>query len=218
MLRLSDSVVSRVPVVDCGERLVPLAGLHRRLPVDDSIENIRCVGRIPLFEARAGVAARLVAAAERLAPGMCLLVKESLRPMSLQASAFERRVSRLVKENPALTREAAIALASEYVAPPWVAGHPTGGAVDLTLCHADGREADMGCAYDADETASEGLCFSHSERLAGMAKENRHILFSALNAQGFVNYPFEWWHWSYGDRYWAASGAQAHALYDAICP
>jgi D-alanyl-D-alanine dipeptidase len=20
---------------------------------------------------------------------------------------------------------------------------------------------------------------------------------------GFVNYPPEWWHWSYGDKYWA---------------
>jgi zinc D-Ala-D-Ala dipeptidase len=25
-----------------------------------------------------------------------------------------------------------------------------------------------------------------------------------------VNYPTEWWHWSYGDRYWAyQSGARA---------
>jgi hypothetical protein len=24
-----------------------------------------------------------------------------------------------------------------------------------------------------------------------------------MQAHGFVNYPTEWWHFSYGDRYWA---------------
>jgi hypothetical protein len=33
---------------------------------------------------------------------------------------------------------------------------------------------------------------------------------SAERLVGFVNYPTEWWHWSYGDRYWAlATGAPA---------
>jgi D-ala-D-ala dipeptidase len=26
---------------------------------------------------------------------------------------------------------------------------------------------------------------------------------------GFVNYGYEWWHYSYGDRYWAHAGANA---------
>ena len=34
-----------------------------------------------------------------------------------------------------------------------------------------------------------------------------------LSAAGLVNYPTEWWHWSYGDRYWAlATGADRRAL------
>jgi len=28
-----------------------------------------------------------------------------------------------------------------------------------------------------------------------------------------VNYPTEWWHWSYGDRYWAFVTGAPHALY-----
>jgi D-alanyl-D-alanine dipeptidase len=32
----------------------------------------------------------------------------------------------------------------------------------------------------------------------------------ALTGAGLVNYPTEWWHWSFGDRYWAyASGSAA---------
>jgi D-alanyl-D-alanine dipeptidase len=29
------------------------------------------------------------------------------------------------------------------------------------------------------------------------------VLGDALSGAGLVNYPTEWWHWSYGDRYWA---------------
>ena len=30
----------------------------------------------------------------------------------------------------------------------------------------------------------------------------------ALSTAGFVNYPTEYWHWSYGDRYWAFAKRQ----------
>jgi D-alanyl-D-alanine dipeptidase len=37
-----------------------------------------------------------------------------------------------------------------------------------------------------------------------------------LSAQGLVNYPTEWWHWSYGDRYWALVTGAPHAPYGPI--
>jgi D-alanyl-D-alanine dipeptidase len=40
-----------------------------------------------------------------------------------------------------------------------------------------------------------------------------------LTAVGMVNYPTEWWHWSYGDRYWALRTGVPNALHgqhDAI--
>ncbi|WP_326954540.1 M15 family metallopeptidase [Amycolatopsis sp. NBC_01286] len=39
------------------------------------------------------------------------------------------------------------------------------------------------------------------------------LLIGAMSAGGFVNYPSEWWHWSYGDRYWALATETAHAPY-----
>lgn len=39
------------------------------------------------------------------------------------------------------------------------------------------------------------------------------MLNAALTAAGLVNYPTEWWHWSYGDRYWALATGADHALY-----
>ncbi len=30
---------------------------------------------------------------------------------------------------------------------------------------------------------------------------------------GWSNYPTEWWHWSYGDRYWALTLGRSHAIF-----
>ncbi|WP_413254142.1 hypothetical protein OG754_38745 [Streptomyces decoyicus] len=35
----------------------------------------------------------------------------------------------------------------------------------------------------------------------------------ALSSVGMVNYPTEWWHWSFGDRYWALCTGVAFAPY-----
>ncbi|WP_338682009.1 M15 family metallopeptidase [Streptomyces acidiscabies] len=45
------------------------------------------------------------------------------------------------------------------------------------------------------------------------ARENRRVLGEALSTAGLVNYPTEWWHWSYGDRYWALVTGAPTALY-----
>lgn len=52
-----------------------------------------------------------------------------------------------------------------------------------------------------------------AEGLSPVARDNRAILVSVMSASGFVNYPHEWWHWSYGDRYWALCSGNPVALY-----
>jgi D-alanyl-D-alanine dipeptidase len=205
-----------MPTIECGEPLVAIDGLHPRVAVDKSPENMACLGYTPTFKVRETVARRLVDAAENLASSYRLLIKESLRPASVQKFSFERRLRRISTENPNLTDEEAVALTSQFIAPPWVAGHPGGGAIDVTLCNPEGGELDLGCAYDEDEAASKGACFSRFDGLGSPAREHRKALFDALDGAGFVNYPFEWWHWSYGDRYWAVVKQAPHALYGPV--
>ena len=38
----------------------------------------------------------------------------------------------------------------------------------------------------------------------------------ALSSVGFINYPTEYWHWSYGDRYWAHQAGQVSAIYGRV--
>ena len=47
--------------------------------------------------------------------------------------------------------------------------------------------------------------FSYPERL----KNNYKRL-------DFANYPTEYWHWSYGDRYWAYHKGEDHAIYSSM--
>lgn len=70
--------------------------------------------------------------------------------------------------------------------------HNLGLAVDLTLVTAhDGRELEMGTAYDTFSEAA------HTANASGTAARNRALLSGFLQAEGFTNYDKEWWHFSY---------------------
>lgn len=34
-------------------------------------------------------------------------------------------------------------------------------------------------------------------------KKNRRILYNVMIMAGFTNLPSEWWHYDYGDKFWA---------------
>ena len=42
------------------------------------------------------------------------------------------------------------------------------------------------------------------------------LLADCLGDAGFVNYPTEWWHWSFGDRYWAFVTGHGAARYGQV--
>lgn len=75
-------------------------------------------------------------------------------------------------------------------------GHNLGNTVDLTLVRTiSGQELEMGTPFDHFGEAS------HTAEGAGEAAENRAILLEAMEAEGWVNYPLEWWHYSYPGSY-----------------
>jgi D-alanyl-D-alanine dipeptidase len=60
---------------------------------------------------------------------------------------------------------------------------------------------------------SSGACYTGYRDLPAEARHNREVMAAALSEAGFVNYPTEWWHWSYGDRYWALATGAPSALF-----
>lgn len=47
-------------------------------------------------------------------------------------------------------------------------------------------------------------------------RQNRDLLVDTLQAQGLINYPDEWWHFSYGDRLWAEVTGRSCAFFAPI--
>jgi D-alanyl-D-alanine dipeptidase len=158
----------------------------------------------------------LIKAAELLRPAYILALNEGWRSPTLQASGFDRQVRRLAtvypNEEPGNLRR----LASRFVSPPDVAPHPTGAAVDVVLLDRDGNEVDMGCPLDTNPEDSAGLCYTDHPDVPDATRAARAVLGEAMRRAGFVNYLTEWWHWSYGDRYWAMTTGATHARYGPV--
>jgi zinc D-Ala-D-Ala dipeptidase len=202
---MSDPVVATVPVRESAERLVDVR-TDGRLLVDRRKQD-----RDGHFaQVRDGVAGRLLAAQDSLPNGPRILFVEGYRPLALQRAYFEEYLGELRLANPAASEQELFNAASRYVSPPDIAPHSAGAAVDLTLTTDDCAEVDMGTRVNANPEESGGACFTGAQSMSAQARANRDLLGRALASVGFVNYPTEWWHWSYGDRYWAlATGAPA---------
>jgi zinc D-Ala-D-Ala dipeptidase len=207
---ISDPRVAAVPVEDDGEAMLDVRGLLR---TDSRLADAEGA----YAHLRAGLLERLRRAEHLLPAGYHLLVVEGYRPIAVQRRYFEEYLEELLATRE-LTREQAYVAASRYVSPVEVAPHTAGAAVDLTLCSPEGVEYDMGTQVNDNPEQSEGACYTAAANISATARANREILAAALGAAGLVNYPTEWWHWSYGDRYWAFTTGHDHALYGPAAP
>lgn len=208
IILMSDPRVTSIPVAECGERLVDvrrdgaLLVDPRKQDPDGSFAHLR-----------EGVVERLLTAQSLLPDGLRLLFVEGYRPPALQREYFEEYADELRALHPEWPAERIRTAASRYVSPPEIAPHSAGAAVDLTLVGPDGRELDLGTRMNAGPEESAGACYTDADSIGAEARAHRDLLGSVLTAAGLVNYPTEWWHWSFGDRYWALVTGKPAALY-----
>lgn len=184
---LSDPRVSAVPVIESGEPLVRL---------DAGFGPARALVRV-------GLADRLVAARHALPLGVAIRVVEGHRPVAEQRAIIERYSAEVCAAHPGVSPDELHRLVSRFVSPVEVAPHVAGAAADLTLVDACGDELDLGTPIDATPEQSDGRCFTAADGIGADARAHRDLMARVLGGVGLVNYPTEWWHWSYGDRYWA---------------
>lgn len=165
---------------------------------------------------RRGLVERLLRAQDALPEGFRLLLVEGHRPAHIQQEYYDSYAAQLVAERGPLPAEELRTLASRYISPPDVAPHVSGAAIDLVLTSAGGEELDMGTRINATPEESEGACYLAADNISAEARAHREVLTAAMGAAGIVNYPPEWWHWSYGDRYWAFAEGRSQALYGPV--
>ncbi|WP_248960316.1 M15 family metallopeptidase [Sphaerisporangium perillae] len=203
---ISDPRVTSIPVEESGEALADVRGV---LGVDARLADPAGA----YAHLRAGLLSRLQDAQRQLPYGYRLLVVEGYRPPVLQRRYFEEYKDELRATFPEMSPDELHVAASRYVSPIEVAPHTAGAAVDLTLAAEDGTELDMGTPVNANPEESDGACYTAAPNVSAGAREHRKILGAALESAGLVNYPTEWWHWSYGDRYWAMTTGARTAIY-----
>jgi D-alanyl-D-alanine dipeptidase len=197
---LSDPRVSAVPVRECGEPLTALG---------ESFGPCRAL-------VRASVARRLAQARDTLPQGVGLRVVDGYRTAAAQRAIISSYAALLRVSHPGAGAAELDRLSSRFVAPLAVAPHVAGAAADLTLVDCSGRELDLGTPVDATPEQSEGACYFDAPQVGGRARANRELLARVLRGAGLVNYPTEWWHWSYGDRYWALVTGAPVALFGPV--
>lgn len=154
---------------------------------------------------RNGLVDRLVAANARLPDEFQLVIIDGWRPRSFQYELYSYYKDLLGND------------ITGFVADPGtgaVPPHTTGGAVDLTLRW---RGAPLGLGSDFDEFSPAAAAGSGSlEGLSSRAQRLRALMSRVLQDEGFVPYPLEWWHWSYGDQLWAKRGGHRCAIYNEV--
>lgn len=166
---------------------------------------------------RKSVADKLLLAKTYLPKGIEFYFSEGLRPLTVQKQIYNDYYQSLAAKHPNWDQTTLQQETTKFVAPPEnIPPHSTGGAFDLTLITAQGEELDMGSGLDETPDKNENRNFTYASHISEKAKQNRALLCYALTAVGFVNYPAEWWHWSYGDKYWAYHTRSVHSLYASI--
>lgn len=147
---------------------------------------------------------------KRQIAGVQLLVVEGYRSPEYQERYYLEELCVQNRTYPKLELEQMMEKAHQFVALPSVAGHPTGGAVDLTLAF-EGREIPMGGEI-ADFSQPE-LLSTFSSLATPEQAYWRLLLHDAMVFEGFAPFYGEWWHYSFGDREWAAFYGQPKTLY-----
>lgn len=167
------------------------------------------------FRIRATVYEMLKDAKSRLPAGYHLMVFETYRAFASQEKLWEKTNRHMREKFPDLQGDAFMQMCENFTACPYDgigSGHMAACAIDLSLCDADGKEFYMGTKMhemnEKTKTDVQGLTDEEIER--------RRILKTAMEDAGLINYPPEWWHYSYGDHQWAWLVGKDTAYYGII--
>jgi D-alanyl-D-alanine dipeptidase len=214
-LLIPDSELRKIPVKENQETLVDLREASPTIICTIAWYIEKNGGKKAFEEAhyvRKSVAEKVNKAQSLLPAGYSLMLDNAYRSPAMQQKSYNNVLIKLKAEQPGLTEEELEAEMSKRVSKVEFASHCTGGALDLTIVDKEGQQLDMGTGLD-DFTAA---TFTLSDVISPEAKKNREMLIQVMTKAGFVNFPAEWWHWSYGDREWAYYQEDKTAIYGPI--
>lgn len=208
-IELLERIEPGAPLPELGEAPLvrqPCEG-RRSVLVDvtevDVLDVYAMLGVLPPRPARcrSEVARALSKANEHLPEGLSIVVLDAYRTKAEQSSLL----AHYARLGPT---EGFVASVDETNAR---APHTTGGAVDVTLGF-QGRRLALGTDFDS---FLPDAAYGAYEQVDSVVRRLRRALASALSKEGFVGHPLEWWHWSLGEDWWAAS-KKCPALFEVV--
>ena len=200
--------INSIPVKENEEKMIWIPITDRLLLRNDSSKWL-----VPKL--RQTVVNMLVNAAEALPYNYKLKVMSAYISIELQQELWNRKMIKTKDANPTIVDPMELEkLNRRYAAYPTKgAPHNTGGAVDVILLDENGHEIDMGSVFRGVGQPSH----TRYAEIDDDAKYSRQILYWTMVNAGFLNTnPFEWWHYSYGDRAWAAYAKEQIAFYGGV--
>ena len=182
-------------------------------------------GSVSQCRLREGAAARLLKALDMLPSEYGFKIFDAWRTFELQTTLYNKYKDMIIKNCADCTDAESDIIANQYVSVPAndpenPPVHTTGGSVDLTIIRInDNQELNMGTVFDFfGERASSDYFELQSRCLSLLDEEirkNRRMLYNIMICAGFSNLPSEWWHYDYGNAYWAFSTG-CNAIYKGI--
>lgn len=211
--------VLAIPILECGEKMVD-ARLLGGIAIGPSPE---IPDNMDYTWMRESIYQKLINAQKLLPVGLRFCLYEAYRSLALQKMLFDTRYAHY-QNTQSWDLEYCFHETCKIVSPvinldgtPNVPPHSTGAAVDVYLIDEEGNTVDMGMSVDGWVTDdAHNKIQTDSTKISPQAHEMRHIMGEALLTEGFINYPYEYWHWSYGDRYGAYISGAPHALYGSM--
>lgn len=210
--------IKSINIIECGEPLINIREIGNPrismmpdpvMPFEDAIYNSGMPGasfvRASLFEHLV----RMVHYLDTLAPvfgyksgQIDIKVFEGLRDLQTQQKLFDNKKSEIQQMHPEMSEEELFAETSKWVSPVRnnIPVHSTGAAVDIRLWDNENNTfVDMG--KFGVLWGSNPNCVTFAQEITDEQKKNRLFCLLAAAHAKLTNYAYEYWHFSYGDRY-----------------
>ncbi len=205
-VQLQDKLASSVEINESGERMVSLPSLFSNENIPLSLSTLpfheacgEWAGKQRVFWLREGVSEKVLKAGKALQSlGIVLHLEDAFRPEGVQEGLVFRRVKLTLEQHPHLAQDWKKVWAearSKTAINPFMAGHKSGAAVDITLRRMDGTPLPLGNHYpEGGPKVAVRFPFVTQEEWS-----TRQLHTQTMEMSGLRVYPYENWHASSGD-------------------
>jgi len=200
-----------IKIKECYEPLVDIKKLCPDLIIDIGPRKTKKEQKAYF---RKTVAKMICRAKKELPKGMTFIIGDAWRSQYVQEEIMEGFIKRFSKKYPNCSKAKVIQEVNKFVAPSngkYASGHMTGGAVDLRLWN-NGRKVPM----KSSKLTYQENAKSFQPKLPNYIQRNRELLFNVLTKAGLSNSSREYWHWCYGDIWWAKRTKKKVAIYGVV--